>query len=542
MITSLVTVVSIAAGFAFLTPAPAYADGPEVTLSKSGPTTVLDGDRASYTLSATNPIQSGAVPGYNVSFRDELPAGVTYEPGSSSPASAGEPMIFVDPVDGHQTLIWDNIFDLQVGQTETIGFDIQIDQNAHPVGSVFSNTGDVYANTNPRTVPRFDGNGDPISGYTQAATSSPVTTSVSALEITKTEPSPEAELLRGVHNHPTIYTLTVRNSATAPTDGVTVVDHLPAGLEFLGCGDVDNSADVEYPGAPTLDAIPDVPGNCPTPVSVSTALDPPGKAAGVYTRVEWELGTLPAGAEEIIQYAAGIPQRLNTMTFPDGAPSPESLGQSANLDNNSGASTREMGAEAEYQNYVDTAGIYTGDVAPGTDPEVSAAAVNVVTAEDVALQKSVDPGSFDGGGVATYTLQIQVSEYADASDIVLTDRLPSGLCPLSTTQNHAPNGPADCDPGPGFGATGASFDSVVANSDGSYDIAFTPLASTANGTITVTYKARMRSIYRSNGLPTVSGDDFTNSVQLTGTTVPNPDITTPTAATSPWAMTPRRRW
>jgi hypothetical protein len=35
------------------------------------------------------------------------------------------------------------------------------------------------------------------------------------------------------------------------TTGVTVTDYLPAQLEFLGCGNVDNSVVVveEYPGA-----------------------------------------------------------------------------------------------------------------------------------------------------------------------------------------------------------------------------------------------------------------------------------------------------
>lgn len=482
---------------------------------------------ASYTLTAENPSQAAAVPQYNLTFRDVLPAGVTYAPGSTDPGWIGDPTIYVDPVDGHQTLIWDNVYDLQVGQSEALTFDVALDPATHPVGSKISNSGDVYANSDPRVVVKVNGTGTATGGFTESASSAPVVTSVSALKITKTEPSPEAELVRGVHNHASTYTLIVRNSASAPTQGVTVVDYLPAGLEFLRCGDTDNSSAVEYPGAPRLDAVVDLGTNCSTPASVSTVSNPPGRVPGVYTRVQWDVGTLPAGGGTTIQYLAGIPQRLNTMTFPDGAPTPESLGQSANLDNNTGASTRELGTESSLVNYVDTAGSYTGTVAPGTSKSVTGSAQKVVTAEDIALQKAVNPNTFKGNGIATYTLTLQVSQYTDATDIVIMDRIPSGMCPLSSTQNYAPDAAADCNPDASFAVTGATLSSVVANTDGSYDVTFAPLASAADGELTITYKTRMRSRYRSSGLPTVSGDNFENSVKLAGATVPNPRITTP---------------
>ncbi len=518
---------TLLAALVFLPLTPAYAAGPELTLAKSGQDKVLAGDSAAYSLTATNPAQAGAEPEYNLTFRDELPVGVTYLPGSTTPSSFGEPQIVVDTVDGHQTLIWDNVADLPVGAAKTLEFSVDIDSLEHPVGSTFTNTGDVYANSSPRTVAQFDAAGDPTGGYTESVSSSPVTTSITALKINKTEPSPEQELLRGVHDHATVYTLTVRNSGTGSTTGATVVDYLPAGLEFLGCGDVDNSAAVEYPGAPRLDAIPDLTADCPTPVSVETVTDPPGKAAGVYTRVEWDLGNLGQGAVVTLKYAAGIPQRANEATFPGATPTPASRGQAANLDNNTRVSTRELTAEDSYRNYAEASGTYQGRVVTGTSRAVSDSDSRVVTSEDVALQKSVSPSAFEGGGIATYTLRVSLSEYADASGIVLTDHLPDGLCPLSTTQNYAPGSPAECAAGSGFAATGASFAAVLANGDGSYDITFTPLASTRNGVLTVTYQARMRSVFGSNGQPTVSGDGFQNTVELTGTSVPAAGITTP---------------
>ena len=61
--------------------------------------------------------------------------------------------------------------------------------------------------------------------------------------LTKSEPSPEDELMRGVHDHATVYTITVENNPATATNTVTVDDWLPAGLEFLGCGTVDNTTD-----------------------------------------------------------------------------------------------------------------------------------------------------------------------------------------------------------------------------------------------------------------------------------------------------------
>ena len=81
-------------------------------------------------------------------------------------------------------------------------------------------------------------------------------TLITALELEKDEPSPEGEILRGVHDHKTVYTLTLRNNEVHPTSGITLEDWLPAGLEYLALRDRRQHAPgpVEYPGAPALDA------------------------------------------------------------------------------------------------------------------------------------------------------------------------------------------------------------------------------------------------------------------------------------------------
>ena len=100
-----------------------------------------------------------------------------------------------------------------------------------------------------------------------------------------------------------------------------VTDYLPASLEFLGCGGVDNTTTgPEYPGAPSLTATPAVGTDCPTPVSVDTVSAPAGLAPGVYTQVTWDVGTLAAGQVLTINYAAGIPRRAEHPDLSRAAP------------------------------------------------------------------------------------------------------------------------------------------------------------------------------------------------------------------------------
>lgn len=524
-VSSSLVVTFLAAMFVVLTQAsPAHAV-PTITLAKTATSNVLVGGRIGFELAATNPTGPTAADEFNLSFRDELPLGVTYVAGSTSPASLGEPTIRTAG-NGRQTLIWSNVADLPIGQTTRLAFIANASSATYPVGSTVPNTATAYANTDPRVLPRFDSAGVYTSGATEQATSGAASTGISALDVTKSEPSPERELLRGVHDQSTVYTITTRNNGAFATNGVTVVDLLPAGLEFLGCGTTDNSSAPEYTGAASLASVPDVTTSCPTPTSVTTVTNPPGRPAGIYTRVEWTLGNLAPGAENIVRYRAGIPQRANTATFPSGTPT--GLGQVANLDNNTGPSTRETAAEQALTNAVTASGVYQGPVAPGASTSVSDTDTVTVTAEDLALVKSVNPGAFTGGGVATYTLTLRTGEYVDATNIVLTDVLPDGLCPLSTTTNYAPGAPAECGPVPGSNPTGASYDTVTVNDDGSYRIVFTPVPAAHNTTTTVTFRARMRASFGGGGQdPTVSGDGFTNTVSLTGTTTVRPQVQGP---------------
>ena len=499
---------------------------PDIRLTTTASANVLVGTPATYALVATNP-GAASSPAYNMSFRAVLPQGVSYVAGSVSPGSAGAPTQYVDPVTGETTLVWVNVADIQPAGSYRLTFKALADPLGYPVGDAVSVLSAAYANSNPRTVAKFDAQGVVVDGsFTGSDFANPVQTNITAIRIDKAVATAEAELLRGVHDQTTIYTLTVTNNDFARTSFVTVTDLLPAGLEFLQCGGVDNSTsgEVEYPGAPRLTVVPVVTSDCLRPEAVETVVNPRGKPAGVYTQVTWALGNMKPGEVTVIKYRAGIPLFKNTMDFGGATPAPASLDQAANLDNNSGASTAETGTEPSYTNYSDVEGFYEGDVTDGTSPTVRDTDTQTVTSEDLRLLKSVSPTAFSAGGIATYTLTAQTSEYRRATNIVITDMVPDGLCPISATTNTSIDNASECASQPGHAPTGTNYASITPRADGTTNVVFTPISELLdNATAVVTFQAVMRQTYSGTGLAgqaTVGGDGFTNNVALSGMSRP----------------------
>lgn len=504
----------------------ASAASPAITATLQAPATVLAGKPVSFTLTAANPsANAGSQPEYNTSFRDLLPLGLSYQPGSTTPADLSEPTVLTDPGNGQQTLIWSDAFDLATGSSASLSFSAVA---SLPVGSTVYNVATAYASTAPRYVPRFTAAGLPIAdSRIQPATSNQSATVITALQLTKSESSPDAKLLRGAHQHPTVYTLKLSNGSPAATNGVTVLDYLPASQEFLGCGQLDNTSGtaVEYPGAARLSATPAVGADCLAPSSVDTVLNPPPNGAvsyppGVYTKLTWTLGTLAAGQVSTIRYAAAVTLRQNAL-FASG-PSPASLGQAANLDNNTGASTRQLDDPAPLISYAHARGTYTGPAIGGA-ASVSDTS-HQVSVHDLRIDKSVTPPEFVAGGVANHTLRIDSGEYTDNSAIVITDVLPNGTCPLDELGNHAAGAPSDCAPGPGY-APSLPYQSVSQNPDGSFTVVFQPVAVPRNGSLSITYATRDRATYTGGslaGLPPAAGDSFPNTATGQGQSTPEP--------------------
>ncbi len=202
------------------------AGTPDISLAKDMASETLFGGTTSVTLTATN---STADNGYNLSFNDVLPVGVSLNSASPAPSQ----IINNAPAAGQTTLIWENVSDLPPGSSFTITYSLDHSTATYAVGDSFANSAGAYLNTDPRTVPDFD----PVTGvatgdFTGSDTASS-STSLIPFEITKTEPNTESELLRGLHDNQTLYTLTIQNNFVNPTTGFVVEDYLPAGLEFL---------------------------------------------------------------------------------------------------------------------------------------------------------------------------------------------------------------------------------------------------------------------------------------------------------------------
>ena len=321
-ILSLLTV--FAAGLIAIAPAQA-AGTPDLQLSASS-SNPLYGETG--TVTATASLPSGQPKGYNLSFRVVLPAGITY-------AGGGEftPTVIADqPTTGQSTLLFNNISDLVANSSQAISFNVTHDQSLYDVGSTYDIQYEAFVNTDPRIMPSFDAAGAPVPSSSTGSAAATTTSTINAIKISKSEPSREGEILRGVHDHQTIYTLKVQNNYVNATTGTKLNDWLPADLEFLGCeGDPDNTTDAptnpgspdEYPGSGPIVVQPVT--DCYKPSLVETVLaDPDGAGPmpeAVYTHVQWDTGDLAPGQEITYRYRAAVPLTENTLNWSGATPS-----------------------------------------------------------------------------------------------------------------------------------------------------------------------------------------------------------------------------
>ena len=520
--------------------APPAQATPTLSLAAKLDPSVLAGDPVKVALDATN---AGTVDYFNASFRYELPQGVTYRPGTAvgpNGATLPDPKTIVAtdtaPPGTHQILIFDNVADIPAGLVATVAFSLD---STVPVGTTIEGKASVYTNTDPRFVAKFDAFGTAVSGFDNSATAPTTPSSVTrieALSVSKSEPSPEHELMRGVHSQQQTYTITTTNTTRGATDSVAVIDYLPAELEFLGCtGSPDHTtvSPDEYLGSGPLTTTAGG-ANCIAPALVETINDRPGFAAGiVFTKVTWNIGTLAAGAVSTLTYAAGIPLRENVM-FPTGATPPAASGtQGSNLDNNTGPSTRQVNSGAGLTNTVTTSGVYQGPVASVTDRATSATDSLTVKAMDLSIVKGVADPNFTTNGTKHFTLLVRSSEYTADSAITIVDTIPDGLCPLvpNIVNNSGSALPAGCLTTASTVSNATVTAPTTANSDGTFTFTLTPSPTSIpkDGVVTIGYDAFEGTDYRGSGqtAPIVAGDSFTNSVSITGTTTDQTGAQTP---------------
>ncbi len=522
----------------------ARADGtPNITVSVSS-ASVLFGDPVHVTVTAANP---PGTYGYNLTYRVVLPAGVTYAGG----AATAPQQVANAPIGSETTLIFSNVSDLSPNSSRAIGFDLTYSQTTYDVGSTFPVAAQAFVNSDPRFVPKFDASGVYASGATGSTAEISGTQTINAIKVTKSEPSAEGEILRGLHDHQTVYTLNVANNSVNSTTGTTLDDFLPAGLEFLGCGNgtddhttnapTNPGSTAEYPGSGPIVIAPLA--GCVDPIAVDTfSGDPDGTGpltSGVYTHVTWNVGALSPGQTRIFTYRAAVPLRANTMAFTGTKPTAASLGQGANLDNNSGA---EVSDESSLTNGATAHGSYQGS----TPVAVSDEGTLTRSAEDWLVHKSGSSGTLAEGAITLWTLTLQTSEYRFVDGATVTDTVPDGLCPLGASNFTTGNDPAndsECQPtGNPNDLPNPAYSSVTEHSDGTWTLVWdssvlSRLAHTGvDDTISITYPTVTRTHYQQGFVPagpiltadTVQNQVRTDALQFARCTAPGtPDCSTP---------------
>ena len=167
-------------------------------------------------------------------------------------------------------LAWTNVSDLQANSTFTITYEAK-----------WPNAGSIPLTSRQQTSTTRPWPARPTharSRSTQTAhrpmrptpANDSETTKRAPFIIEKSEPSPEGELLRGVHKKRTVYTLKISNNKAKSTEKHHG-HRLPARrFEFLGCGDEDNTQPITEKGGtrgrpfgcPTIQR-PDVPRDIP---------------------------------------------------------------------------------------------------------------------------------------------------------------------------------------------------------------------------------------------------------------------------------------
>ncbi len=494
----------------------AASRGEAVTMTKTAPAQVLYGTSSPVTVTVhgapTDPYL------YNLTIRDVLPPGVSYEPGSSSP----EPDQIIPVAGGSTVIVWRNLSDLSPASTFRFTYSVAHDIATVPLGGAYVNNAQALLNSQPRIVPTVNATTGAPSAFTHQAVAS-ATTQTSGIRIRKSEPSPEGEILRGVHNHPTTYTLTVRGNAVAADTDVVVDDYIPANLEFLGCGGIDNTETgvVEYPGAPRLDASGTTPG-CVMPGLVETInADPDGAGplpAGVYTHVRWTsaqvpaLATLGVNAVVTIPYRVGVPMRSNTASWPGATPASDGA-QAANLDNNTGPLTFD---EQPILNGATASGTYSGSPTQTVTDHTTL----LRTAEDLRILKTAPAGLVTNGEVVPFTITLDGSEYVTSSGLEVTDTLPDGLCPLGAVP---PLPDAECHLA-GQAPT-LPYTSVTEDANGDFTIRWNIDSLAADGTNIITFPTRVRRYYQEDFAdvltsPVLASDGLVNTVRVEATANP----------------------
>ena len=419
-----------------------------------GAQTVLDENPVSFTFTLNNI----GPPGYGPYIRLILEPGLNFSGATSFGVAAATQMVGTFPASpGNQ------LTDPVTGQIVTGPPGATLTILTYAVGSVVAGGPDldmtVTATLDPgvtigvplgvsaQPVYRFGdtptGTNGPIAGAVLNGTVTPT-----LFEVFKTNDAPEAERPPGT-SWPINYTIRVDVADGRTIDNVIISDTLPADLQFLNLVSISGGA------------------GCSATVMPST-VTPGGLLEVSCTGIT---GTAADNDLEIVYqgYIIDTLDETNCVTE---------------------LKTNTLTADADF-----------GGVA-----QPQAMADSEVTAKHVAIQKGISPDTGVPGQMVTFTLNIQVTDFGNAANTVITDMLPDGYT-FGSHQSMTINGGAQ-----------AIVPSVTPNGDGSttvvYDVGATAGVLTSGTGATISYTATVDQDYTPAPDPVLADDTLTNTVNL----------------------------
>ena len=442
------------------------ATSADLSVVKSGPTSVTAGNNATYNLVVTN---NGTSDAQSVSLSDLLPAGMTFVSQSQTVGTG-----FTLSHNGSQ--VTDTMATLAAGATDTIQIVGHINANAAS-GAVLAQTATISSSTT-----------DPTSANNTSTVNSTVATSAD-LVLTKTGP---ASLTAGTNGS---YLITVTNNGASDAQSVSISDLLPAGLTFVsqseqngdpaftlsnnGSQITDTIATLAAGASAHLTVVTHVPSgvvegtNLAQTATVSAATSDPSSAnnsatvnttihaSGDLSVTKTGPATITAGTDGtyfITVTNNGSSDVLNVrlsdllpagMTF---VSQTETNGDPAFTLSNSGSqvtdsiSTLTAGASAHFtlvghvaSNVADGSSLaQTASVSSTTTdplPANNSSTVNtgVQAVSDLAVSKT-GPASLTAGANGTYVITITNSGASDAQSVSVNDLLPAGMTFVSQSE------------------------------------------------------------------------------------------------------------
>lgn len=466
---AIVALLLVGAGFAPAVTNAQAGGNPVLTITHTVSQEPLLAGQVAFRLTVRN---SGATPvtdrGYNLTITDTLPVGLTYISASPTPTS-----VTTQP-DGAALLAWDNIADLEAGESLNVDIVAALSPTVKVVDELVNRAG-AKVNRMP------DNSSVWVEQFTQ------LSTRPQAIDIETTiQQSTVDEQVTGAGEYaaspgarvgadwPFQVKATLRNNNVGPTDTVVAKITLPPGIAYLG--------NVVF-------------STNPNGVSTTPALT---LNADGSLDLRWTLGnftTAQFATPVEITFQAAIPYRYRTATNVAAGSGPFA----GPMDGAIIAEDAVMSVRYEATGVYDSAPTADGSEATPTDDLPAQA-----TAEILTVSKGGTPGTVGIGAEVTYSLTYYVSEYYTATSVTLVDVLPDGMIYIEDSANLAP---ASVTPDlPGVGQT-----TIVWTLPAS--------ATTPGASASITFRALVDTTYKAaplSGQPVVSGDSLTNRVTVSG--------------------------